>query len=243
MTVFGDNNLSGAKIAKVKICGINALEDLELCVSCGADALGFLVYAEEREEAPSRSGHRLDWKTASRLIKAVPPYVASVLLVHVSTRDAIAELCQRFSPRAIQIQTDVSEQDLAFLRQQFPNIGFVKTVHVYPESSFDEVISDITKHLASGIIDAVNLDSKKSRASAQTGGTGLVHDWNITSSVVRRFRSTPVILAGGLTSENVRRAVETVQPYAVDVMSGVELEGGEKSPDRVRSFFAALSEK
>jgi hypothetical protein len=79
MTVFGDNNLPGPKIAKVKVCGINALEDLELCVSCGADALGFLVHDEKQEEAPSRSGHRLDWKTAIRLIKAVPPHVASVL--------------------------------------------------------------------------------------------------------------------------------------------------------------------
>jgi len=242
MTVFGENSLSGPKIAKVKVCGINSLEDLELCVSCGADALGFLVHAEEREEAPSRSGHRLDWKTAGRLIKAVPPFVASVLLVHVSTRDAIVKLCQRFGPRTIQIQADVLDQDLVSLRQQCPNIGFVKTVHVYPESSLNEVISETTKQLASGIIDAVNLDSKKSRASAQTGGTGLAHDWNISASVVRHFRSTPIILAGGLTSENVRRAVETVRPYAVDVMSGVEVERGRKSVDRVRSFFAALSQ-
>jgi phosphoribosylanthranilate isomerase len=136
----------------------------------------------------------------------------------------------------------VSEQDLVSLREQFPNVGIVKTVHVYPERSLEEVISDTTKHLASGIIDAVNLDSKKSRASAQTGGTGVAHDWNISASVVRHFRSTPIILAGGLTSENVRRAAETVRPYAVDVMSGVEVERGRKSVDRVRSFFAALSQ-
>jgi phosphoribosylanthranilate isomerase len=116
MTVFGENSVSGPKIAKVKVCGINSFEDLELCVSCGADAVGFLVH-EEREEGPSRSGHRLDWKTAGRLIKAVPPYVASVLLVHVSTRAAIAELCQRFGSRTIQIQTEVPEQDLVALRR------------------------------------------------------------------------------------------------------------------------------
>src|SRR5581483_4542879 len=178
------------------------------------------------------SGHRLDWQTASRLVKAVPPYVASVLLIHVSARDAIAELCQRVSQSTIQIQTEVPEPFLASVKRQFPHIGFVKTVHVYPGSSVDEVVSLTATHLASGIIDAINLDSRKSKASTQTGGTGLIHDWNVSRSVVKRFGSTPVILAGGLTPDNVRRAVEAVRPYAVDVMTGVELQRGIKSKEK-----------
>ncbi len=240
ITVFGDNNLGGPKRVKVKVCGITTLEDLELCVRCGADALGFLVRREQQALGPP--GHRLDLLTASRLVAAVPPYVATVLLIHVSTSDGMAELCDRIKPSTIQIQTELSEPALASVKQQFPHIVFVKTVHVYPESSVDEVVSVTARHLANGTIDAINLDSRKSKASTQTGGTRFTHDWNVSSSVVKRFGSVPFILAGGLTHENVRRAVETVRPYAVDVMTGVEEQRGIKSKEKLRSFFAALRE-
>ena len=240
INIFGSNTVVGRKTAKVKVCGITTQEDMELCVRCGADALGFLVHRGEQISGPP--GHRLDLLTANRLIAAVPPHVATVLLVHVSTSDAIAELCDHIKPSTLQIQTAVPERDLACIKRQFPQIAIVKTVHIYPESSVDEVVSVTERHLDSGSIDAINLDSRKSKASTQTGGTGLTHDWNVSASVVKRFGSIPVMLAGGLNHKNVRRAVETVRPYAVDVMTGVEWRRGIKSEEMLRSFFTALCE-
>jgi phosphoribosylanthranilate isomerase len=166
--------------------------------------------------------------------------VASVLLIHVSTAEAVAELCRQIRPAAIQVQRDIREGDLRVVKEEFPEIRIVKTVHVYPDSAESEICARVSEDLEGEVVDAINLDSRESKSNQQTGGTGLTHDWNISASVVRRIGSGRVILAGGLTAENVRRAIETVGPGAVDVMSGVEDESGVKNPLKVQAFFGAL---
>ncbi|HJX82852.1 MAG TPA: phosphoribosylanthranilate isomerase [Candidatus Angelobacter sp.] len=238
--IFGNNDDRGTKIVKVKVCGIATLKDLELAIVAGADAVGFLVHRNEGEGSSVPLQHRLTWRAARELVSAVPGNVTSVLLIHTSNPDVIAELCQQINPSAIQIQTNVSDSDLAVVKTQFPNIGVIKTVHVYPDSSIDEVVGLAEMHFASGIISAINLDSREKRTSGRSGGTGVTHNWNISASVVKRVGTGTVILAGGLDSDNVRRAVESVRPHAVDVMTGVEEVRGVKSQQKLESFFAAL---
>lgn len=238
--IFGNNGIWPAKAIKAKVCGITTLMDLKLAVAAGADAVGFLIHRSEQEGSSTVSGHRLTRARARELVAAVPANVVSVLLIHVFSGDAIAMLCQEIIPNAIQIQTEVPDFELIAVKKRFTELTFIKTIHIYPDSSVDEVADAVERYLSTGVIDAINLDSRSSRTSGPTGGTGLIHDWRISEAIVKRVKTAPVILAGGLNPFNVRSAVKTVCPYAVDVMTGVEDESGAKSKEKLDSFFTAL---
>ena len=204
---------------RVKICGITREEDLAVAVAAGADAVGFLV------GVPS-SPRNLTLERAETLLKQVPIFVDSVVVTAPQNINELVEICERLKPSAIQIHGK-KQLDSLEIRERIRDIRLIKTIYVKKESLSEAIIKD------SKIFDAILLDSF---TRDQFGGTGRVHDWALSRQIKEAVKPVPVILAGGLKPENVKEAVLTVQPYAVDVASGVELKPGVKDAEKIRAF-------
>ena len=207
---------------RVKICGIHSAEEARLAVSLGADALGFLVgldYPTDDQADPAM---------AREIIAELPPFISSVLVTHRTEAAWVAEACRQIGCSTVQLHGDFPLEEIPALRKRLPYLRVIKAVHVVDEGALTQAAE------AARWSDAVLLDS---RTATRIGGTGVTHDWSISSRVVQDL-ARPVILSGGLTAENVARAIATVRPYAVDVNSGVEDPGGQKSTGKLRSFIA-----
>jgi phosphoribosylanthranilate isomerase len=216
----------------VKICGVTNLGDAKLCAELGADAVGILVLQPGAARKPNSV--RLARREAAALANALPDGLQSVLLVHETEPDAILDLASVIRPRALQIQHPVDANILLRVKECFPELSIIKTFRVGDGAAFDALARDIQHHIDDNAIDAILLDSDK-------GGSGKVHDWELSRRLVTRFAGMPTILAGGLNAENVAAAGHTVRPYGVDVMSGVASSERKdrKDPDKLRAFINA----
>jgi phosphoribosylanthranilate isomerase len=227
---------------KVKICGINSQKAVTRCTMLGANALGFLVGNERLSKIGEVIGHRISIRRAADLVETVPTHVGSVLLVHLTTVGEVMHLVTAVRPTALQIQADIGLNTLLELRHRCLGVKILKSVHVYPESAAGDIIEQAQLFAHSESIDAILLDSRRSKLSKQTGGTGVTHDWKISAAVVDALDPFPVVLAGGLRPENVRNAIDQVKPRAVDVMTGVENPNvrGIKDFERVQAFIRSV---
>jgi phosphoribosylanthranilate isomerase len=203
---------------RVKICGITRKEDLDAAAAAGADAVGFVVDV-------ASSPRNLLLNEAEKLIRQVPPFVKSVLVTVPRSIDEF-ETYEKLNPDAIQIHGE-NLHAAASVRLKIPNSLLIGAVNANLAKALD-VISRASK-----LFDAVLLDSF---ADGKYGGTGIVHDWELSKRVKQTIYPKPLILAGGLTPENVAEAVRIVEPYAVDVSSGVELQPGIKDHKKLIEF-------
>jgi phosphoribosylanthranilate isomerase len=204
---------------RVKICGITRKEDLDAAAAAGADAVGFVIGA-------AASPRNIPLEKAEKLFRQVPPFVKSVLVTLPTGIDELAETCRKLNPDAVQIHGE-NLRNAALIREKLPNNPLIKAVNANSPNALE------TASVASKIFDAVLLDSL---AEGKYGGTGAVHDWTLSKRIRNAVYPTPLILAGGLNPENVAEAVRVVQPYAVDVSSGVELQRGKKDNQKIISF-------
>jgi phosphoribosylanthranilate isomerase len=207
------------RTVKVKICGITREEDLKMVCNMGADAVGFVV------GVPS-SPRNLPLEKAKKLIKLVPLFVKSVLVAVPEDESQVLSFYESLKPNIIQIHGEKS-LDIALLRERLPDVPLVRGVNVKSQETLNVAIRE------SKFFDAILVDSSTSNIY---GGTGLTHDWSVSKRIRDAVHPKPLILAGGLNSENVKEAVKTVRPYAVDVSTGVELKPGIKDPEKVASF-------
>jgi phosphoribosylanthranilate isomerase len=203
---------------RVKICGITRKEDLDAAVAAGADAIGFVV-------GVASSPRNIALEKAEKLIRQVPPFVKSVLVTVPRGIDEF-EMYEKLNPDAIQIHGE-NLHAAASVRLKIPNTLLIGAVNAKGANALD-VVSRAAK-----IFDAVLLDSF---TNGRYGGTGIVHDWELSKRAKQTIHPKPLILAGGLTPENVAEAVRTVEPYAVDVSSGVELQLGIKDHKKIIEF-------
>lgn len=183
-----------------------------MAIECGASALGLV------SRMPSGPGP-IPNELIARIAKSIPPPVMSVLLT--SERDAQSIIRQHRVARtlAIQLVDSVRRGCYDTLRQALPGIRLIQVIHVRGEESVEEARE------VSDSVDAILLDSgNPGLAVKELGGTGRVHDWLI-SAMIRKESGIPIILAGGLNSWNVRLAIESIEPFAVDVCSGVRTDG------------------
>jgi phosphoribosylanthranilate isomerase len=204
---------------RVKICGITRKEDLEAAAAAGADAVGFVV-------GVTSSPRNISLTDAGKLMRQVPPFVKSVLVTVPESLEELVATCRALNPDAIQIHRE-NLFDAGTVRDKLPAklvIGAVK-------ANSTDAVGKATE--AAKTFDAVLLDSF---VQGKHGGTGVVHDWNISLHVKRAIYPKPLILAGGLKPENVAEAVHTVEPYAVDVSSGVEQQPGIKDHQKMVEF-------
>lgn len=210
---------------RVKICGVTSLAEARMAERSGADAVGLLV--GRRHAAPDF----LEPAAARAIALALPPFLTSVLVTHLEEADELLELAATVPCQVVQVHSDLPARALADLRGRLAPLRVVGKVSI--EGS--EAIARARE--IEDAVDAIVLDSRD-RATDRVGGTGMVHDWSISARIVASC-SRPVVLAGGLTPENVAEAVRRVRPWAVDVNSGVEAPDGGKSEERVRRFVQA----
>lgn len=224
-------------MVRVKICGLTHADDIALCVAEGVNALGFVV------EYPQPTPWTLSRARAAALMRTVPPFVSSVAVVGGDAQ-TILELCAATQPDAVQLHGDESEATVKMVAAGLAGTGtsVIKAVRIRPgqraadstDSGEPDWVAVAQRFLDAGA-HAILLDSK---ADHRPGGTGQTFDWQIAQQVAKRVG--PLILAGGLTPENVGGAVTQVQPYAVDVISSLENAQRRKVPERVRAFIQAI---
>ncbi|MCC4770503.1 phosphoribosylanthranilate isomerase [Methanosarcina sp. DH2] len=216
---------------RIKICGICSPEDIELAALYGADALGFIT------EVPVESPRKLDSDIASALVSKVPKYLDSVMVIMPENSTCALELIDKVRPDIVQIHSDLPLLELEIIREK-ADIPVIKTLSV-PAGRGASKLQNLVKRLLeevremeeSGAVDSILLDSG---VAGKIGGTGCVHDWDLSRKIAEET-SLPLILAGGLRPENVQEAIRVVSPYAVDTASGVET-CGNKDAVKIRNF-------
>lgn len=206
------------RTVKVKICGITREEDLAVVAAAGGDAVGFIV------GVPS-SKRNLSLKKAEKLVRLVPIFVKSVLVTVPKSIDELLKTYEKLSPDVIQIHGETLPDSI--LRENLPKTPIIRAVNANSVDAI-EVASEASKSF-----DAILLDSP---AHGSYGGTGIVHDWDLSKRIKKVIRPKPLILAGGLTPSNVEDAIHRVKPYAVDVSTGVESHPGIKDPEKIKDF-------
>ena len=211
---------------RVKICCISSVAEAELAVRYGADALG-LVSA-----MPSGPG-TISESAIAAIAATIPPGVASFLLTCQQSATAIIDQQQRLRTNTIQLCDRLPLAEYPILREALPGVGLVQVIHVTSEASIEEAVQ------VTPWVDGILLDSgNPALAVKELGGTGRCHDWHI-SRRIREAVPLPVYLAGGLRPDNVATAIEAVQPFGLDICSGVRTEG-QLDEVKLASFFQAV---
>ena len=197
---------------RVKVCCIASEAEAALAVSMGASAVGLV------SRMPSGPGPIPESRIRD-IARTVPPGVATFLLTCETTAEPIITQQRYTGANTLQLVDSVAPAVYAALRDALPSIRIVQVVHVRDDGALTEA------RQLSLLVDAILLDSgNPSLAIKQLGGTGRAHDWAV-SRKIRDSVQVPVYLAGGLNPENVGRAIAQVQPFGVDVCSGIRTDG------------------
>jgi phosphoribosylanthranilate isomerase len=198
---------------RVKICGVTRVEDARLAAELGASAIGIVLWPD--------SPRYVERTKAKEIVAALPPFISAVG-VFVNQQDEAEETARDLGLTAVQFHGDEPPGSYRAVP-----IRVIKAVTVRDVSAREEAAA--VPAGATVLLDAHD--------RVKRGGTGRVVDWEIAAMIAR---DRPVILSGGLSAENVADAIATVQPYAIDVSSGVESAPGRKDPMKLRALFAAL---
>lgn len=203
-------------MTRVKICGITSPEDALIAVEAGADALGFVFYQE--------SPRHIFPEEAARIISLLPPFVQAVGLFVNETPETVNQISRLCRLGLVQLHGDETPDYCRKIEQRI-----MKAFRVCTLTCLDPIAS---YHPAACLLDAYS--------PSFYGGTGTSFNWEIAQEA--RQRGHRIVLAGGLTPDNVAEAIRQVQPYGVDVSSGVESAPGKKDPDKVRRFVRTAKE-
>jgi phosphoribosylanthranilate isomerase len=207
----------------VKICGIRRQEDALIAAELGADAIGLLVGQRHN------SRDFISTTVARDIARALPPSVKAVLVTHIKEIDELERLLQESEITTAQLHSEIAPSSVERLRSRLPRLKIFKSINIisadsiaYPKA-FGQLVDGF-------VLDSINV------ATDQVGGTGKTHDWSVSRQIVMRYLEIPIILAGGLNSENVRSAIEHVRPFGVDVNSGTKASDGFKDPRKIEAF-------
>lgn len=202
-------------MTRVKLCGITSAAARDAAVAAGADALGFLV------EVTVESPRQITANEAAELIDGVPPFVSTVLVTMAADGQRLRTLVDQTGCDTIQLHGEWAPTEL---RSVVPSLPVSVLVATTPTSRTAVEAGEVADGL---LVDALDENG--------AGGTGRTPDWDAARDLVRHA-DAPVVLAGGLTPANVQAALEAVEPYGVDVSSGIEDDSGAKSPAAMQAF-------
>ena len=197
---------------RVKICCIKSFEEAEMAIRYGASALGFV------SAMPSGPGP-ISEELIAKIIPRVPPGIHTFLLTSKQDAPSIIDQQRRTKAETLQLVDAVSFETYHELRRTLPGVSIVQVIHVAGSDALESATS------VAPFVDALLLDSGNPNLPVkQLGGTGRVHDWTISRMICSQV-AIPVYLAGGLNPENVAEAIRLVQPFGVDLCSGVRTNG------------------
>jgi len=203
---------------RTKICGITNIEDARVAVTAGADALGFLLYR--------KSPRYVDPMIVQQIVAQLPPFILPVGVFVNEEIKIVRDLMDTCGLALAQLHGDESATYCRELRRPV-----LKALRLKDRSTFVALAEFQARIEVRGFV----LDALSEEAY---GGTGQVVDWGLARQAAQ---AATVILAGGLTPENVGQALRAVQPYGVDVSSGVEVTPGKKDHEKIRAFLRAVS--
>jgi phosphoribosylanthranilate isomerase len=215
----------------IKICGNTSLEDARFAAECGAHAVGFVF-------APSP--RRVEAELVGRITSQLPPQLEKYGVFVDAAFDEIVSTVATCGLTGVQIHRSADELLPSRLRLHFAQspqrIGILRVLH-YKNQGFEEQLTELGRNEA---LDGVLVDSSTDRA---VGGTGTSFNWpEARNTFLRTSPHLRLIAAGGLAPENVKQAIQTLRPWGVDVVSGVESTPGKKDPARVLAFIRSAQE-
>lgn len=208
----------------IQVAGVIDAAEAAMLIECGVDWLAFPLRLPVNKEDLSE-------ELAAELIAGIRPPPRAVLVTYEVAADEISAFCRELGVRTVQLHADVSVSQLRALKQREPDLVVIKSLVVREgnHQSLTAMVKDTCDWVDMYVTDTFD------PATGATGATGLVHDWRISADLVRRS-PRPVMLAGGLTPDNVASAIEQVSPAAVDAHTGLEDAEGRKDPLAVRRF-------
>ncbi len=207
---------------RVQVAGVIDRAEAELIIDAGADMLGFPLGLKDGRED-------LDLPAAAEIIRATSGRITAVCITYLDSAHDVLALCDEIGARWVQLHGPIGTAELQTLRDANQPLGIIKSLIVKPGDALLDQVAAFTPHVDAFITDT--FDS----ATGRSGATGMTHDWSISRKIVAAS-ARPVILAGGLTPDNVSDAIAAVRPAAVDAHTGVEGTDGRKDPTLVRSF-------
>ncbi len=213
---------------RVKICCISSKEEAQQVIKYGASGLGLVG---NMPSGPGVIGDDL----INDITQIVPPAVSSFLLTSETTADAIINHYKKVYTNTIQLVDELKNEEYQILRSELPWVKLVQVIHVIDENSVTEAVEK------SQFVDAILLDSGNPNLQVkELGGTGRTHNWAI-SKKIREEINIPLFLAGGLNPDNVKEAIDAVQPFGVDICSGVRTDG-KLDEKKLDAFFRAVND-
>ena len=211
---------------RVKICCICSIDEARIAIEHGASALGLVGHMPS---GPGVIGDEL----INQIVKTVPPPISTFLLTSETKPQDIIRHYKRVYTTTIQIVGELEKREYEIIRKDLPNVKLVQVIHVIDDNSVKEAI-EISK-----FVDAILLDSGNPNLSIkELGGTGRIHNWDL-SREIRNSIPIPLFLAGGLNKDNIRKAIETVQPFGIDLCSSVRT-NGKLNQQNLKDFFKAI---
>lgn len=216
---------SAFKKPVIQVAGIRDIQECQMLMDLGVRWLGFpLRLALHRED--------LTEEEAARLIASLPRFVTPVLITYEHRWREVHDLCRFLGVHAVQLHGDAPLREVRRLKEVWPTLWVIKSVIVRPGARAEDCFRSIEPLLPH--VDALITDTLDPETGA-CGATGKTHDWSVSRWIVQRC-DKPVILAGGLTAENVAAAIGTVQPAGVDAHTGLEDASGRKNAKKVAAF-------
>ncbi|MGF1670267.1 MAG: phosphoribosylanthranilate isomerase [Balneolaceae bacterium] len=211
---------------RVKICCISSIDEARIAIEHGASALGLVGHMPS---GPGVIGDAL----INQIAKTVPPPISTFLLTSETKPKDIISHYKKVHTTTIQIVDELEKREYELIRSELPNVKLVQVIHVIDDRSVKEAIE------ISSYVDAILLDSGNPNLSVkELGGTGRTHNWDL-SREIRKSIPIPLFLAGGLNKDNVKQAIETVQPFGLDLCSSVRT-NGKLDPQKLENFFKAI---
>ncbi len=214
------------KNTAVKICCISSIEEAQIAIDHGASAVGLV------SSMPSGPGI-IPEKLIAKIADYVPEHVDTFLLTSHQEADKIIAQHQRCQTTVIQLVDSIARDVHRTLRKTLPDIKIVQVIHVNDDSSIQEAVDYAAE------VDALLLDSgNPNLKTKQLGGTGRTHNWQISREIVRSI-DIPAYLAGGLNPQNIADALSYVNPYGVDICSGLRTDGS-LNQSKIARFFKEI---
>ena len=212
----------------IKICANTNLEDARLAAELGADALGF-VFAESARQVVAQQ--------VAKIVSHLPAEVEKIGVFSSHNAEEIIAIVRDAGLTGVQLHGSLNLELVRQLNAEFNGkVQIIQTLHWSLDpaaNNAEEIAAQLQQIDAEPAIDCVLLDSKKGSAS---GGTGLTFDWAAARSALKPFNQLKLIAAGGLHPGNVAQAIEELNPWGVDVASGVEASKGRKNPQKLEQF-------
>ena len=210
----------------IQIAGIINQQEADMLLDAGVDLLGFPLRLPVNKEDLSED-------EAHKIIKRLTDKNRAVLITYLNDADEIIAFCDKLGAGIVQLHGAIEQKDLNIIKRNRPDLKIIKSL-VVREDNREQLLRDIERF--GDMVDAFITDTFDPESGA-SGATGKIHDWSISRKLVEQSPK-PVILAGGLTPENVSDAIITVRPDGVDAHTGVENDNGRKDADKVRYFVA-----